>query len=121
LENTYLPLGTHVFGNLFNCQNVLLLEDENYTKKLLHDAAKASGATPLVFSFYKFEPHGVTATLILSESHISIHSYPDHATVFVDVFTCGEHTTPQYGVRHILDTLGSKTNNVSTVKREATI
>ena len=121
MENTYLPLGTHVFGNLFNCQNVLSLEDENYTRRLLYEAAYASGATPLVFSFYKFEPHGVTSALILSESHISIHSYTDHATVFVDVFTCCEHTTTQHGVRHILDQLGSKTNNVSTVKREANI
>lgn len=121
MANTYLPLGTHVFGNLFNCKNVLLLEDENYTRKLLYAAARESGATPLVFSFHKFEPHGVTAALILSESHISVHTYPDHSAVFVDVFTCGEHTTPQNGVRYLVQELGSETNNVSTVKREATV
>lgn len=121
MSNNYLPLGTHVFGNLFNCKNVFLLEEESYTKSVLYEAAHKSGATPLVFSFYKFEPHGVTATLILSESHISIHSYPDHNTVFVDVFTCGEHTTPGEGVRYLVEQLGSTSNSVSTVKREATL
>ena len=121
MDNNYLPLGTHVFGNLFKCKNVLLLEDESYTKNVLYEAARRSGATPLVFSFYKFDPHGVTATLILSESHISVHSYPDHATVFVDVFTCGEHTTPYSGVRYLVETLGSNSNSISTVKREANL
>lgn len=53
-------------------------------------AIDASGATVLSYKYEIFEPHGITAVFLLSESHASIHTYPEHDSCFVDLFTCGE-------------------------------
>ena len=49
----------------------------------------ASGATILQSVRHVFEPDGMTAVVLLSESHASIHTYPEHRACFVDIFTCG--------------------------------
>ena len=56
----------------------------------LKRAAKASGATILNAVEHVFPPNGFTAVLLLSESHASIHTYPEHGACFVDLFTCGD-------------------------------
>lgn len=50
-----------------------------------------SGATILSEQMHVFPNGGMTAVMILSESHASIHTYPEHSACFVDIFTCGEH------------------------------
>ena len=53
-------------------------------------AAHAAGATVLNYQWHQFEPHGVTALVLLSESHLSIHTWPEKGSAAVDVFTCGD-------------------------------
>ncbi len=55
----------------------------------MHAAVKASGATLLNSVEHIFPPDGMTAVVLLSESHASIHTYPEHRSCFVDIFTCG--------------------------------
>ena len=50
-----------------------------------------SGATILQHHMHRFDEIAMTGIAILGESHASIHSYPEHSAVFVDLFTCGEH------------------------------
>jgi S-adenosylmethionine decarboxylase len=113
------PIGFHVFGDFSKCENVELLEDEKYTRELLETAAILSNATPLEFSFHKFSPAGITATLILSESHISIHTYPEQGDVFLDIFTCGEHTDPEVGLFYIGEKLNPINKKIKKVIRDA--
>ncbi|MBA3530357.1 MAG: adenosylmethionine decarboxylase [Ardenticatenales bacterium] len=56
---------------------------------LLRHAAQQSGATVLAEQFHQFEPHGVTGVLLLSESHISVHTWPEEGLAVLDLFTCG--------------------------------
>jgi S-adenosylmethionine decarboxylase len=78
-----------------------LLNDEEYIKKSLEEAAKRSGATFLSVTSHKFEPQGVTAVALLSESHISIHTWPEHGYAAVDAFTCGSHCDPKDAISHL--------------------
>lgn len=55
----------------------------------LRDAARAAGATPLEFSYHKFSPDGVSAVLILGESHISVHYWYEKHYALIDIVTCG--------------------------------
>lgn len=57
----------------------------------MNRAVKASGATVLNATAHVFPPNGLTAVYLLSESHASIHTYPEHRACFVDLFTCGDH------------------------------
>lgn len=81
------------------------LNDEEYLKKLLEAGAIFSGATVLKTESHKFSPQGVTAFCLLSESHISIHTWPEDGRAAIDMFTCGDCDS-RTGVLLVADGLG---------------
>ncbi|GAB1820533.1 adenosylmethionine decarboxylase [Herbidospora sp. RD11066] len=80
--------GCHVLAELRGVEPGLL-DDLAHLEVTLKRAIVASGATILDMTSHRFEPQGVTILALLAESHASLHSYPEHGAVFVDVFTCG--------------------------------
>ncbi|MCH9634782.1 MAG: S-adenosylmethionine decarboxylase proenzyme [Chlamydiae bacterium] len=81
-------IGRHLIVSYIGCDSQALCAEGVLEAKML-EAAKASGLSVLSTSSYKFEPQGMTQVLLLSESHASIHTYPEHNACFVDLFTCG--------------------------------
>ena len=84
--------GNHVVLDIYD-GNEEKLNNPEYVVQALRDAAEATGATVLKSEFVKFEGEGVTAFLILSESHISIHSWPSEKFAAFDIYTCGNCRT----------------------------
>jgi S-adenosylmethionine decarboxylase proenzyme len=82
--------GTHYVASFKNCNHNAITDIANLRETMLK-AARASGATVLGFSDYVFAPNGFTMVILLSESHASIHTYPEVNACFVDLFTCGTH------------------------------
>ena len=82
-----------------------LLDDEAYIRQALTEAAERSGATLLSISTHKFDPQGVTGVALLSESHISLHTWPEHGYVAADAFTCGSHCDPEVAIKHLKECL----------------
>ena len=82
-------LGRHLLAEYRGC-DAAILNDEAQIEALMQAAAKAAGATVLLTAFRRFEPHGVTGVVVVSESHLSIHTWPEANYAAVDVFTCGE-------------------------------
>lgn len=82
-------IGRHLLAEYHACASERL-DDPQFIEALMLDAARAAGATPLDRSFRRFEPQGVTGVVIVSESHLSVHTWPEHRYVAVDVFTCGQ-------------------------------
>lgn len=80
--------GTHVCLDFDGC-DVEKLDDEQYLIQLLTSGAKQSGATVISVQSHKFDPQGVTVLVMIAESHVSIHTWPEHAFAAADVFTCG--------------------------------
>lgn len=66
------------------------LEYDGLVLHALLTASAASGATVIKHSVHEFEPQGMTAVVLLGESHASIHTYPEMGNLFVDLFTCGD-------------------------------
>ena len=66
------------------------LDDENYIRYALEEMAKASGATIVNWAKHKYSPQGISYVLLVSESHISIHTYPEEGYLAADIFTCGK-------------------------------
>lgn len=86
---TYSP-GTHALLDLYDC-DAALLADAPALQALLQRAADAAGATTLAAHFHHFgDGMGVTGVLLLAESHISIHTWPEHRFAALDVFLCGD-------------------------------
>lgn len=90
----------HVLFTLKNCSAVLL-DDEKFVKDVVLYAAKECNSTLLAINSHKFDPQGVTCVAMLAESHISIHTWPELGMAVCDIFTCGDHTTPQDGVEYM--------------------
>ncbi len=82
-------LGRHLIADFYDCDAAILADAENLEKIFL-EAAKASGATVLQSVFRKFNPQGVSGFMIIAESHMSVHTWPEHDYAAVDIFTCGD-------------------------------
>jgi len=87
--------GTHLILDLWGAER---LDDMAYIETVLRDCVTASGATLLHIHLHRFtENNGVSGVAVLAESHISIHSWPEHGYAAMDVFMCGE-TEPRRAV-----------------------
>jgi len=81
-------VGKHVLGNLFEC-NADLLKDTKSIQKILNEVVVEAKLTKVGETYHQFEPFGATGVILLAESHISVHTWPERSMVAVDVFTCG--------------------------------
>jgi S-adenosylmethionine decarboxylase len=93
-------IGSHCILELYDCP-VGLLNDATFVRKALREAVEASGATLLHEVAHAFEPQGVTALGLLSESHISIHTWPELGYLGADIFTCGSVAVPERACEHL--------------------
>ncbi|SDZ54245.1 S-adenosylmethionine decarboxylase [Evansella caseinilytica] len=108
-------MGRHVIAELWDCDNEKL-NDINYIERLFVDAALEAGAEVREVAFHKFAPHGVSGVVIISESHLTIHSFPEHGYASIDVYTCG-NLDPNVASNFIAKSLGAKTTEVVELPR----
>jgi S-adenosylmethionine decarboxylase len=117
LEGRWLDaLGIHVMLDLKNC-NRELLDDLPYIRGVLIEAADHVGAHILNESFHHFDPHGVTGILAIAESHICIHTWPEHGYAAADIFTCNNSVMPNHAAQVIVSRLESKDPSLVELKR----
>ncbi len=109
-------LGRHLLLELREC-NVAVLDDLKYLENALVSAAIESGATVLDKSFHQFAPQGVSGVVLIAESHLSLHTWPEHAYAAVDIFTCGTTVKIEVAADSLIRQLGSKDPSLLEVKR----
>ena len=89
-NGNYKYSGNHLLIDLWGAIN---LDNAQVIEDALRESAIVSGATILHCHLHNFEPNGgISGVLVLSESHISIHSWPERGYAALDVFMCGEAT-----------------------------
>ncbi len=96
VTNTNKPqyLGRHVLAEFFEC-DPNILNNSAKVESLMIDAALECGATIVQKCFHMFSPHGVSGVVIIAESHLAIHTWPELGYAAVDLFTCGEKCDPK--------------------------
>ena len=109
-------LGTHLLLELGKCDRVLL-DDIDYIENALVGAATEAGATIVGRSFHKFVPRGVTGIVAIAESHLCIHTWPEHGYAAVDIFTCGRGFMPGKAADLIIERLHCKEPSITELKR----
>ena len=82
-------IGTHVIVDAWEAPEPLL-NDPACVRNALIQAIKAGDVTLVEICVHKFNPHGVTATATLAESHIAIHTWPEFGYFAADLFFCGK-------------------------------
>jgi S-adenosylmethionine decarboxylase len=88
-----MALGRHLLIELHDC-SWSALDDVNLIRDTLVEAAYRLNSTVLDVSTHKFQPHGATAFVMIAESHLSIHTWPEHGYAAVDIFTCSQTMQP---------------------------
>jgi len=109
-------LGRHLLLELKIC-NEEVLDDLDFLKDCLNEAAIQSGATVVGESFYHFSPQGVSGVVNIAESHIAIHTWPEYQYAAVDVFTCGNDVDPEKAARLITEKLEAKSHSLIELRR----
>lgn len=92
------------------------LDDLDALERLMRAAAQAAGATVIDARFHRFAPHGVSGVLLLLESHLSIHTWPEAGYAAVDLYTCGT-CDPEAAHRVLVDGLAARTSETMVVHR----
>lgn len=92
-EGIHLAYGRHLLADIADT-SADVLNDGDALARALTEAALAEGTTVLGTISHAFEPAGVTVLLLLAESHVSLHTYPDQGRAFFDAFTCGTRCEP---------------------------
>jgi len=109
-------LGRHLLLELKIC-NEEVLDDLDFLRECLNEAAIQSGATVVGESFYHFSPHGVSGVVNIAESHIAVHTWPEYRYAAVDVFTCGNSVDPEKAAQLIREKLGAQSHSLIELRR----
>jgi S-adenosylmethionine decarboxylase proenzyme len=98
--------GIHLLGEWYDCPaDTPEFTQAGALRSLCIDAARNSGLTVVGDSFYQFEPQGVTGTVLLAESHIAIHTWPEAGFVTVDVYVSNLQTDNTAKAEHVFQAL----------------
>jgi S-adenosylmethionine decarboxylase len=109
-------LGRHVIAELDGCDAAVLSDPESVRSHLV-EAARRAGARVLAEETFRFQNGGVSGFVLLAESHISIHTWPEHHYAAIDIYTCGDHTMPDKGAIHLADVLGATQVRMTSLSR----
>ncbi len=86
-------LGRQILVEYYDCDQSKI-NDVSYIENSLIQATKASHATIISHNFHKFSPYGVSGVVVIAESHVAIHTWPEYNYAAVDIFTCGDTIDP---------------------------
>jgi len=118
--NATLKLGEHFIFDLSDCNREILMDSEQ-AYSLFAQAVRESGLTVVDEGFYKFSPHGFTCFLLLSESHASLHAWPEYDYCAIDIFTCAIGMDMMPLITRIKETFGADDVSLRELDREAVI
>ncbi len=109
-------LGKHLLAEYYRCDENAI-NDVKKVERALIEAAEIAGATVIGASFHRFEPYGVSGVVVISESHLTIHTWPEYGFAAVDVFTCGDHVDPMKAHEYLKQVFKTKNATVETILR----
>ena len=109
-------LGHHLLIELYGCPQDRL-NDAPFLERTLEDSARDAGATVVISSFYPFSPHGVSGVVVITESHLAIHTWPERGFAAVDVFTCGDTVDSNVIALAIVKAIGAERHEIISQPR----
>jgi len=109
-------LGRHILVEFYGC-NKKKLNDLKFIQNTMIGAAEYAKATVVEDVFHKFNPHGISGVVVIAESHLAIHTWPEYGYAAVDLFTCGESVDPWDAFQYISDKLESNNKTTMELKR----
>lgn len=109
-------LGRHILVEYYNC-DIEILKDHKKIEEMMVEAAKRAKATVVESVFHVFNPWGVSGAVVISESHLTIHTWPEYGYAAVDLFTCGDTVNPWIAFDHLTKELKAEKTESMEVTR----
>src|SRR5687767_15687922 len=109
-------LGRHMLLELFDC-DAEALNSLDTVKASMVEAAKRAQATIVDVVFHEFNPFGISGVVVIAESHLAIHTWPEYRYAAVDVFSCGDVLQPQVAADYLVEQLGASRASVVELQR----
>ena len=109
-------LGQQLIVELYGCDRTLL-DDPSCLERILTEAISRSGGTIIKPCFHQFSPHGVTGVVVIAESHVAVHTWPEFGYCALDVFTCGTQVNTEQIFEYVRSELQAQETSVMEVKR----
>ncbi|MBS7616215.1 adenosylmethionine decarboxylase [Candidatus Bathyarchaeota archaeon] len=110
-------MGIHIIAEFLGVSPEKIAKAENL-REILDRVVAKSNLHVVSSSFHQFEPYGVSAVYLLSESHLSIHTWPEYSYVALDIFTCGEDGPAFKAFKLLVEELQPKTVKKKVIRRE---
>lgn len=112
----YLTKGKHIIADCWGVQYKLLNDCEWLVERMV-EGVKLSGANIVQITKKEFEPSGVTILILLEESHMSCHTYPDESFIALDCYTCGDGVDPCIAVNYLISELNPIKTDIQQIIR----
>ena len=109
-------LGRHLLLELFDC-DLDAINNVEAVKGALIEAAKRAQATIVDVVFHEFNPFGVSGVVVIAESHLSIHTWPEYRYAAVDIFSCGDILQPEIAAHYLVEQFGAERTSVVEMQR----
>lgn len=109
-------LGRHIVVEFYGC-NPDLLNDVTHIETEMVEAARAANATVIHSTFHHFSPFGVSGVVVIQESHLAIHTWPEYRYAAIDVFTCGDTVDPWICYRYLMEALEAEHGSAIEMNR----
>lgn len=110
------PIGHHYIVEASGCDPKIIGSVEK-VQQILVKAAEIAGAQVWSISVSKFPPNGVSGVVVISESHISTHTWPELGYGALDIYTCGETVDPEKAVVFAVEAFGASTSHITEITR----
>jgi len=113
---THSSIGHHYIVEASGCDPKTIGSVER-VQQILVKAAEIAGAHVWSISFSKFPPSGVSGVVVISESHISTHTWPEVGYAALDIYTCGSHVHPEKAVIYAVGAFGAASSHITEITR----
>jgi len=109
-------LGRHILAEYYGC-DIKILNDVKLIEHYMREAVLKSGATIIDSTFHRFNPHGVSGVVVIAESHMALHTWPEYGYAAVDFFTCGDRVDPWKAFNYLSTKFKSANSSSKEIKR----
>ncbi len=109
-------LGRHLLIELYGCEPSIL-DDVAGIEEHMRVAARKANSTIVNSTFHRFDPYGVSGVVVIAESHLSIHTWPEYGYAAVDIFTCGDSVDPWKAFEYLKDVMKSQRESIIELQR----
>lgn len=115
-DEKHSSIGHHYIVEASGCDS-RIISDASQVQRILVKAAEMAGAKVWAVSFHAFPPNGVSGVVVISESHISIHTWPEYGYGALDFYTCGEQLNAENALFYAVEAFGASSSHITEITR----